>query len=332
MDVAPQSTPGFGNSALSVSAAADLMAKMRESQTTPPANDEATDQRRPPLAESPDPEPVDVSEPDEALESDSTEQPEDTTPDGPLTLTDDVKVRLPDGTELSGAEIRRGLLREADYTRKTQALAEQRGVLEQTVQQLSYHLGTMRQQATAELQRYAQTDWAALYDKNPAEYQATRLRYEQAQQRTQLQQQAEKEFLSRIEQVQQVERKQRAEEASRYLAENYPNGWSDGEYNSLMEYAVGQGWRRDSVAQWDDPLVFMMLRKAKAFDEAQKVSTKKVVPSTGQKTLRSTRGAAPKPGAEQQRKEALKGIQQAGSTVSRLQAAAEFLGQRRQSR
>lgn len=325
----PTGDHGASQSPLSITAAADRLAQLRASpQNTPTASPQATEQARPPLEESPVPEPVDALDSLADTDADSPEQPADGPQDGVLTLTDDAKVRLPDGTELTGVELRRGMLREADYTRKTQALAEQRSTLEQTVQALSFHLGTLRQQGTAELQKYATTDWAALFQKDPNEYQAARLRYEQAQQRMTIQQQAEKDFLDQLQKVQSVEKRQRVEEATKYLAENYPNGWSDGEYNSLMDYAVSQGWRRDSVATWDDPLVFMMLRKAKAFDEAQRVSTKKVVPATGQKTLRSTRGAAPKPTGPSREDMAAR-IRKSGTGIGSIQEAAAMLGELR---
>lgn len=331
MDVPPGDQAALRpQSPLSPQQAADLFAKRRESsRPTPPEQDTAaTDQTGPTLAESPEPEPVDLAPDARDGEAESPDQTADPEPQG-FSLTDDAKVTLPDGTEMTGQEVRLAMMREADYRRKTQALSEQRGTLEKTVQELSFHLGTMRQQAQGELQKFANTDWPSLFQQNPQEYQTQRLRYEQAQQRWQMQQQAEQDFLGKLEQVQAREKAQRAEEATRYLAEHYPNGWNDGEYNALMEYAVGQGWNRQAVATWDDPLVFLMLRKARAFDEAQKVATKKVVPSTGQKTLRSTRGAAPRPSADQQRKTALEGVRNAGTTVSQLQKAAEVLANRR---
>jgi len=75
-------------------------------------------------------EPTEVEEPAD----DETDAAEDEDEDGddtedepqPTEVADDEVVTLSDGTELTGKELREGYLRQADYTRKTQELAEQR--------------------------------------------------------------------------------------------------------------------------------------------------------------------------------------------------------------
>ena len=57
--------------------------------------------------------------------------------DGPVAVAEDATYVLPDGTEVSGSELRDGWLRQADYTRKTQALAKQRKDVESMQKQIS---------------------------------------------------------------------------------------------------------------------------------------------------------------------------------------------------
>lgn len=69
----------------------------------------------------------------EAGESDEQETEEDAeeTPEGEAKAPkDDVTVTLPDGSAVSLAEIKNGYLRQSDYTRKAQALANQRAEFE----------------------------------------------------------------------------------------------------------------------------------------------------------------------------------------------------------
>lgn len=62
---------------------------------------------------------------EEGEESDEEEEEDTPGPDDPVELSDDKKVKVGDEV-LTGKELREGRLRQADYTRKTQQLAEQR--------------------------------------------------------------------------------------------------------------------------------------------------------------------------------------------------------------
>lgn len=91
----------------------------------------------PDVDDTPDPdlEPEAETEEAEDAEPDVTEPEGDEEEDEPtdesqagevLELPDGVTVRLPDGTEVDSGELRNGYLRQSDYTRKTQEVAEQR--------------------------------------------------------------------------------------------------------------------------------------------------------------------------------------------------------------
>lgn len=75
----------------------------------------------------------DAPEPDADDDGDGDDEdgdPEEESDAEVLDLSPDITVRLPDGTEVSGEELAKGYLRQSDYTRKTQELAEQRKQLE----------------------------------------------------------------------------------------------------------------------------------------------------------------------------------------------------------
>jgi hypothetical protein len=84
--------------------------------------------------------------------------------------------------EVNLDELRNGYQRQADYTRKSQSLAEQRKAYEANLQavtqereQYSQLLGNMAQNQNAELSRYADINWADLKDTDPMEYMEKRL-------------------------------------------------------------------------------------------------------------------------------------------------------------
>lgn len=81
----------------------------------------------PPLDHDPEQRPADT-EPDdgnETEEGDDEGEPDDE-------LADDVQVKLDDGSVVTLAELKKGHLRQADYTKKTQALASERRTVEKT--------------------------------------------------------------------------------------------------------------------------------------------------------------------------------------------------------
>ena len=82
----------------------------------------------------------------EAGESDEQETEEDAeeTPEGEAKAPkDDVTVTLPDGSAVSLAEIKNGYLRQSDYTRKAQALANQRAEFEAVTTQQHHTMRAM---------------------------------------------------------------------------------------------------------------------------------------------------------------------------------------------
>lgn len=76
------------------------------------------------------------AEDEEDSEDDSDEEDDeegDEEEDEPLQLDDEAVIVLPDGTEVSGADLKGGILRQKDYTRKTQELAQQREQVQEAI-------------------------------------------------------------------------------------------------------------------------------------------------------------------------------------------------------
>ena len=92
--------------------------------------------------------------------------------------------------EVNLDELRNGYQRQADYTRKSQSLAEQRKAYEANLQavqqereQYAQVLGNMAQNQNLELQRFENVNWAELKDTDPMEYMEKRLEYQETKEK-----------------------------------------------------------------------------------------------------------------------------------------------------
>ena len=134
-----------------------------------PTGDEAEDANAPVDEDADEEAPADESEVDPEEESEEGEEAPEAPP---------VEVELEiDGKAVKVGldELKKGYLRQADYTRKTQALAETRKTVErevgEVVQERAQYaqLLTALQRQIAEAEAVAEPDWDALYAQNPIE-------------------------------------------------------------------------------------------------------------------------------------------------------------------
>ena len=120
-----------GGEPLSIDEAVKVLVKAEAAEALENEHAEATPPdvsvaENPPLDHDPE-RPADAA-PDDGSESEEGEDDEEDEPeDG---LADDVKVKLDDGSVVTLAELKKGHLRQADYTKKTQALASERRTVE----------------------------------------------------------------------------------------------------------------------------------------------------------------------------------------------------------
>lgn len=197
-------------------------------------------------------------------------------------VTADPLVKFDDGTELTLSEVKRGFLRQQDYTRKTQELATQRKQVEteraaylSEKRQVAERLTPLIQAAMAQLE--GGTDAQAMAElrvTDPGAYavkmmeiqtrreQIARLQNEQMA----LAERAEREEHERMQQ----ERAQRAAASRDALMERIPAAKKDfrGWYNAVGEYALANGI---SPEAWDnevDHSAILMVYKAMQYDAA----------------------------------------------------------------
>jgi hypothetical protein len=185
-------------------------------------------------------------------------------------------------------ELEPELLLQADYTRKTQEVAEQRKQVEQSWQQLQQAAAIQQNNIQeyarlmaidSQLQNYQQADWNALYNADPVEF--VRLKEEHrdlidsrnqiANTITLKQQQAQAEQQQNLAKI--------IEEGKQVLAREIPN-WNIDTAKALSQYGVEKyGFKQEEMQNVIDPRMVKVLHKAYLYDQlnnGKSVTQKKV--------------------------------------------------------
>lgn len=229
----------------------------------------------------------DDAEPDadsDAADAEPEAEGTEENPEASLTYS----VKLPDGTkaEVTVEDLTRGYLRNSDYTRKTQELAESRQAFQREISEVAQATHAENQQLRQERALYAQLlpalqhalvaqsqepDWDRLYSDDPIE--AVRQEREFRKKGDILRSaQAEQQ---RIGQLQYAEQQQALQEqltqAAAQLVELVPE-WQDEakasvEKRSLMDYGKKVGFSKEELATIVDARAVVLLRKAYMFDQ-----------------------------------------------------------------
>lgn len=228
-------------------------------------------------------------------EGDEAEESEDEAKAKPATIADDVIVKVKvngEEKELPLSEVRKGYMMGADYTRKTQEVAEARrqfhaqaqqyeATVKQRVDEVGFLAQTFMQQLT---EAEGSVNWNELRQTNPAEYAA---RQHDIQQRKALLGRAYTAYQQSLQQQQAVQQWQQqqsiAEQAEKLVSlvpEWLDNSTADKEKGKIAKYLVGFGVPEQDVNNMTNAWQVALARKAMLFDELQagkqQASTKKV--------------------------------------------------------
>ena len=210
-----------------------------------------------------------------------------------------------DGEELEVGidELKNGYQRQADYTRKSQALAEQRKEteniqserqrLEQERQMYANGLQMLQEQQSAKLSDFENTDWTALKDDDPYQYMLKKDEYRDAQER-----------VNNVAQQQVLIQQEQAEQANKarahFVQQEYSKlvnalpEWNDAKSTikkDVQEYATSVGFRPEEISQLADHRSVLIIKKAMEYDKlTTKVSPKKKAVKKVPKVQKSGRG------------------------------------------
>jgi len=249
-----------------------------------------------------------------------------------------------DGEEIEVTldELQSGYQRQKDYTKKTQALAEQRKELESKAAQTEALQAQYLQQVqlanellNRDLKKYEGVDWNEMKVNDPIGYLQKQIEINEVRQtQQQLQQQAQAAY--------EHNQRMQAEEYSKYLEmqrkealQKFPH-WKEPEKAEahkleMLDYGRSVGYTEEQLAGVTNALDLVLLDKAMKYDKLMKTKqgiTKKTTAPAVRKVVK-TKGIAPK-GNQQQKVIAEKGanLRKSGS----LKDAAALMWEMRNSR
>ena len=225
---------------------------------------------------------------EETEESEQSEE-EEAEEEVELVAEEDLKYTIKVGgeeMEVDIDELKSGYQRQADYTRKSQALAEQRKgtekiqsermQLEQERQMYANGLQMLQEQQSAKLQDFDKVEWETLKQEDPYAYMIKKDEYRDAQERVnnvaQQQQQVQNE---QMQQAQQARAHFIQQEYTRLV--NALPEWEDKDStikDDIRKYAADVGFRPEEINQLADHRSVLVIKKAMEYDEL----TKKVAP------------------------------------------------------
>lgn len=283
-----------------------------------PEDDDTDDEGEEPKAEGED-ETGDEGEDDEQgdkpeegeSEEDESESEEDVEGDSEVDLTQEYTVTLADGTEASVTleELVKGYHRQSDYTRKTQAVAEERKAVQGERQQVSamraqYAQGLEQLQEAIKSVTPQEPDWEALKATDPLRYAEE---WADWQRRQHVVAQIEEERRA-VQEQQRAEFEAHRQEAVRsgreWLLQQIPE-WKDegrakAERAAMRSYAEKLGFTAEELKAVDDPRAVLLIRQATLYAKLQEKKPTLIKPKSKTPVTAGTKTPVMKPLAVKQ--------------------------------
>jgi len=268
-----------------------------------------------------------IDEAQEESETDPTEsdEVEDPTEDSEETTDEELKDVLTsgfveiDGQKVSIEEVKLGYLRQSDYTKKTQAVAEQRKAAEDQTKSYESTLSALLTAAGADLSRFQNVNWEQAAIENPEQYKQAKAMFDQTQQTFNFIKSQADEHSKRIEEQQQTLMQEKARESLNVLKSTIPN-WNNDLYYRIGEYAKQQlGVNADEFNGITDHRSITAIYKAMQFDRAKK-ETRKKVKASPTKTLSGKKAEPKNLGKQESYRKARERLKKSGRIEDAVQA------------
>jgi hypothetical protein len=199
-----------------------------------------------------------------------------------------------DGELLSVDELKLGYLRQSDYTRKTQAVAEQRKAAEEERQYYASTLNSLLATVGADIQRFQSVDWERAAVENPQQYKQAKAAYEQSTALFENIKQQTQDFVARAQETQKQALKAQAKESISILKTTIP-GWSNDLYAQIGEFAQKElGFKPDEFNNIADHRAIVSIYEAMQYRRGRKVATEKKLKVAPKRTLTDKSGTESK--------------------------------------
>ena len=200
---------------------------------------------------------------------------------------DSIRITVGD-EELTVEDLKSGYLRQADYTKKTQALAEQRKEVDQTKEQYAAALAYMTQATRQGLSQFDGVNWQQLQQTDPAQYQQLSQQYSQVASQVEAFENAQREFFTQAQQQAEAQQKMQAQQSVETLKTLVPE-WNNELYGELREFAGNYGMTSEEFNRIADYRPIMMMLDAMKFHKSRKVaSEKKAKPVTSTRKAKAS--------------------------------------------
>ena len=202
-------------------------------------------------------------------------------------------------------ELLAGYSRQADYTRKSQVLSEQRqkadAELAATQQERQHYLSQLEQfntQADSKIDELAKTDWTRLKEEDPTEYMLKRDQYRELQDNKRMVEDEQKNLQYKQQQEHEAKWQEELGRQQQLMAEKLPE-WVDPDKGpklkqNIKSFAVKKGFTEQEVNSLIDARSVDVLHKAMLYENllATKISNKKtkVVPKVQRPGSSATKG------------------------------------------
>jgi hypothetical protein len=214
----------------------------------------------------------------EEVEAAEEDKDADTDPDALVTVKIDGKVE-----KITVKEAAEGYQRQADYQRKTQALAEERRSLEsvrnETEAERAYYAHTVSQ-LKSQLEALApqEPDWNRLHQEDPINFPIIEKQWRDYKANLQAVQQEEARLKTLAYQEEQTKLKYIVDEGRKFIVEKMPEWKDEAKWNAargqLREYGKKIGYTDEELAVAYDPRAILVLEKARRYDALQSNSPK----------------------------------------------------------
>ncbi len=276
-----------------------------EAEEAAPTEEELTSTEEDP-DESPEAVSEDESESEEDEEESESEESEEEDEEEPVYA---IKV---DGEEIEVSldELLKGYSRNSSFTRKSQALAEDRKRMESLQAQYSSEM----QQIQAERQQYAQqlqsmiensnldqfanVDWERLKAEDPIEFVTKREEFREAQEKIARVHQHQQQAIAKNEAAAQHNWQESVKQEHAALVEKLPDWGDPGKQKELAgelrSYASSVGFQDAEIESLIDHRSFIVLNKARLYDEMMKANPKAKKLKNKPKVIRGSKAATAK--------------------------------------
>ena len=245
---------------------------------------------------------TEVANPDGLSAEDLVDQDQTEESQTPGTYT--IKVDGND-VEVTLDELQAGYSRQADYTRKSQVLAEQRKKADEelaaTQQERQHYLSQLEQfntQADSKIKELSSTDWTKLKEEDPTEYMLKRDQYRELQDNKRMVEEEQQNLQLKSQQENQAKWQEELGRQQEIMVQRLPE-WTDPDKGpklkqNIKSFAVKKGFTEQEVSSLIDARSVDVLHKAMLYENllATKISGKKakVVPKVTRPGSPATKG------------------------------------------